>query len=89
MGVPVSWTRGTQFGCLRKLYLSRIFVKKKSLWDKSIGPTRFIVLKCVQSFDVSTVPSALIPPNRSPSQNLAAKKNCLCYTEPRMRELHP
>src|ERR1700731_2707245 len=74
MVIPASWRRVTRFGYIRKLHLSRIFLKRKSLRTKCVGVTHFFHFEGVHRFDVSTLPTAFVSPNRSSSQNLAAKK---------------
>jgi hypothetical protein len=69
--------------------LSRILVKRKSLRGKCIGVTHSFYFEAVHSFDASIPPTALISPNRSYSQNLAAKKIAFVILNLYMRELSP
>jgi len=89
MVIPASWQLVRRLGYVRELHLSRIFVKKKSLRGKCVGVTHFFPFEAVHSFDASIPPIALIPPNRSYSQNLAAKKIAFVILNLYMRELSP
>jgi hypothetical protein len=89
MVIPASCQPVRRLGCVRKLHLSRIFLKRKSLRGKCVGVTHFFHFEVVHSFDASISLTALISPNRSYSQNLAAKKIAFVILNLYMRELSP